>query len=78
MGLSVSSHNAQPDEAVVTLVMDGLSTNCSFLKPACKFSYVVDVPEIDLVPGQRINFMIESTTENIKGALISLLLKINL
>lgn len=79
MGLSVSSKGDTPDEAGVTLLINGMrKTGCKILKPAGKYSHVIDTPETMLKPGEVINFISDATTNNIQGAVVSLLLEISI
>lgn len=55
-----------------------LKTNYSILKPHGKFTHVINTSVADLKPGYTITFMTELTTKRITGAIISLLLEINL
>ena len=77
MGISVSSR-VDPVEVGVSLVVNGVKTKCSILKPLGKCTHVIDTPEIDLRPGDTITFMTDTTAKRITGAIISLLLEITL
>ena len=48
MGISVSSRGGDPDDVGVSLVVNGVKTNGSIIKPAGKFTHVINTPEIDL------------------------------
>ena len=79
MGISVSSRVDPVDVGVhVSLVVNGVKTKCSILKPLGKFTHVIDTPEIDLRPGDTKTFMTDTTAKRITGAIISLLLEITL
>ena len=47
IGISVSSRGGDPDGVGVSLVVNGVKTNGSIIKPAGKFTHVKDTPEID-------------------------------
>ena len=70
MGISVSSRGGDPDDVGVSLVVHGVKTNGSIIKPAGKFNHVIDSPEI--------NFRLEDTIMFITDTMVSLLLEINL
>ena len=78
MGISVLSRGEDPDYVGVSLVVNGVKTNGSIIKPAGKFTHVIDTPEIDLRPGDTITFITDTTAKQITGAIISLLLEITL
>ena len=78
MGISVSSRGGYPVDVGVSLVVNGVKTNGSIIKPAGKFTHVIDTPEIDLRPGDTITFINDTTAKQITGAIITLLLEINL
>ena len=78
MGILVSSRGGDPDKVGVSLLVNGVKTNGSILKPAGKFTHVIDTPKINLRPGDTITFITDTTAKQITGAIISLLLEINL
>ena len=45
IGISVLSRGGDPDDVGVSLVVNGVKTNGSILKPAGKFTNVIDTPK---------------------------------
>ena len=80
IGMSVTSiHNKEIEHAGVSLVVNGeIVAICNIYKPAGVNSHVQNTPDIILNPGDVINFVSEITTENIRGAIVSLLLEVDL
>ena len=80
IGMSVSSgSNAEIEHTGATLVVNGQTVPiCNIYKPSGMASYVENTPDIYLNPGDVINFVSEITTKHIEGAIVSLLLEVDL
>lgn len=78
MGIAVSNPTGRHEEVVASLVINGSKTNIKIVKPPGKSTHVIYVPDVNLEPEDTINFMSETTTERVGGAVISFLLEIYL
>ncbi|WAR13728.1 hypothetical protein MAR_003833 [Mya arenaria] len=77
MGVSVSS-TAPAEETTVAIVINGVNSKYKITKPSREFTHVIDIPKVDLESGDTLNFVSESTTKLVSGAVVSLLLEIYL